>query len=150
MPTYVQFPDYQDLPEDELERDKLLSGLVEKYIGITGLKQPNVLTCGQCALVCGPTMVERADRFHMLSESGLVVPGENGRMTHCDTYEEAMEIKKKYPHRVSRTEMKADQKHLTKIFTKRYFGFEPKSIWQDFTYQRKLKKAAKEKGVTPG
>lgn len=145
-----KIPKYQDLPEDELERDELLSGLIEKYIGISGLKQPNVLTCGQCALVCGATFDERADRLHMLHEGGLVVPGEQGRMINCDTYEQAVEIKKKHPHRVSKAQIAADRKHLTKIFTRRYFGFEPKSILQDYKYQRKLKKAAKEKGVIPG
>jgi hypothetical protein len=145
-----KIPDYKDLPEDELERDRLLTGLVEKYIGVTGLKHPNVLTCGQCALVCGPTFEERADRLHMLHEGGLVVPGPEGRMVHCDTYEEAVETKEKFPLRVPRDQMIADQKRLTRIFTKRYFGFEPKSIWQDFIYQRKLRKAAKDKGLTPG
>jgi hypothetical protein len=146
----AKIPDYRDLPEDELERDKLLSDLAEEYMGVVGLEDPNVLTCGQCAAVCGPTFEERADRLHMLHESGLVVPGEEGRMVNCDTYEEACEVKKKYPQKVSREKMKADQKHLSKIFTKRYFGFEPKSMWQDFVYQRKLKKAAKEKELTPG
>ncbi len=46
--------------------------------------------------------------------------------------------------------MTADQKRMSKIFAKPCFGFEPKSIWQDFTCQRRLKKAAKEKGVIPG
>ncbi len=146
----ARIPEYDDLPEDELERNKLLGDLAEKYMGVKRLKDPNVLTCGQCCLICGKTMVERADRFHMLSESGLVVPGPEGRMTHCETYEEACEIKKKHRQPVSREQIIADQKHLGKIFTKRYFGFEPKSIWQDFTYQRKLNKAAKEKGLTPG
>lgn len=85
-----------------------------------------------------------------LKEGGLVVPGEHGRMVHCDTYEEACETKKKHPHSVSKARMAADRKLLGKIFTKRYFGFEPKSIWQNFIYQRKIKKAAKDKGVTPG
>lgn len=145
-----KIPEYKDLPEDELERDKLLSDLAAEYMGVTGLEAPNVITCGQCALVCGPTFDERVDRLHMLNEGGLVVPGEDGRMVHCDTYEQACEVKKKYPHQVSKEKMKADQKYLSKIFTKRYFGLEPKSIWQDFIYQRKLKKAARDKGVTPG
>ena len=46
--------------------------------------------------------------------------------------------------------MVADQKHLAKIYTRRYFGIEPKSIWQDIVYQRKLKKATKENGLIPG
>ena len=146
----TSIPEYKDLPEDELERDKLLSDLAAKYMGVTGLKSPNVLTCGQCSLVCGPTFDERADRLHMLQEGGLVVPGEEGRMVHCDTYEQACEIKKKYPQRVSKAQMAADQKHLASIYTRRYFGIEPKSLWQGFTYQRKLKKATKEKGLIPG
>ncbi len=145
-----KIPEYKDLPEDELELDKLLSDLAAQYLGVTGLEAPNVLTCGQCALVCGPTYDERLGRLHLLTESGLVVPGEEGRMVNCGTYEEACETKKKHPHSVSKARMAADRKHLSKIFTRRYFGFEPKSIWQNFIYQRKIKKAARERGLIPG
>jgi hypothetical protein len=146
----AHIPDYGNLPEDEIERDRLITDLAEKYLGVAGLEDPTVLTCGQCGLVCGPTLEERSKRVRMLQEGGLVVAGEDGRMIPCDTYEEACEIREKYPRKVSKEKMKADQKHLSKIFTRRYFGFEPKTVWQDYRYQRKLKKAAKEQGVTPG
>ncbi len=136
-------PDYKDLPKDELDRNKLMEDLVEENFGIKGLVDPNVLTCGQCALVCGPNLDETAQRYHLLIESGLVVPGEEGRMVNCNTYEEACEIKKKYPQRVSGKQMRADRRHLAKIFTRRYFGIEPKSIIQGLIYDRKLKKALK-------
>lgn len=145
-----KIPAYKDLPEDEMERNKIMSEAAEKYLKVEGLADPNVLTCGQCSLVCGPTFDERAKRLDLLHESGLVVPGPEGRMVNCNTYEEACEVKKKYPLRASKKERAADQKHLRSLYTKRYLGIEPGSLWQNFTYQRKLKKAAGKQGVTPG
>lgn len=133
-------PELRNPPEDELERNKILEKYAEK-IGITGLKDFNVLTCGQCALVCGPDLKETADRYHCLIESGLVVPGPDGRMVHADTFEEAMEIRKKYPQKISKEEMRKDARASAKLWHKFYFGLEPKSIIQERRYNRKLKKA---------
>jgi epoxyqueuosine reductase QueG len=139
-----QVPQVKDLPEDELERNAILKNLIEKNVGIRGLRDPNALTCGQCALVCGPNLKETADRFHLLAESGLVVPGPEGRMVRVDSYEAAVAIKKKYPQRVSRQEMRADAKAFGKLWTKLYFGIEPRSILQGWLYARKLKKKVRE------
>jgi len=68
---------YEDLPQDELEQRKVQSGLIKKYLGIQ-IENPNVLTCGQCALVCGPTIQESAKRLKLLREGGIVVPGKDG------------------------------------------------------------------------
>ena len=140
-------PGLENPPEDEAERNRLLGEYAAK-IGITGLKDFNVLTCGQCALVCGPTLKESADRYHTLVESGIVVPGEDGHMVHADTFEQAMEIRKKYPQKISKEDMRRDARQSATLWHKFYFGIEPKSIIQDRIYQRKLKKAAREKGQT--
>ena len=73
-----EVPEAKNLPANALERNTILNGLIAKHLGITGLKDPNILTCGQCALVCGPDLKETADRYHTLIESGLVVPGPDG------------------------------------------------------------------------
>ena len=135
-------PELENPPEDELERNKVLGKYAEK-IGVNGLKDFNVLTCGQCALVCGPTLKESADRYHTLMESGIVVPGPDGRMVHANTFEEAMEIRKKYPQKISREEMRKDARQSAALWHKYYFGIEPKSIIQDLKYRRKLEKAVK-------
>jgi len=142
----TQMPELQNPPEDEVERNKALGKYAEK-IGVTGLKDFNVLTCGQCALVCGPDLKETADRYHTLVESGIVVPGPEGRMTHASNFEEALEIRKKYPQRISKQEMNRDARASAALWHKFYFGVEPKSIIQDLSYKRRLKKALKKNGA---
>jgi hypothetical protein len=137
-----EMPALENLPDDELERNKIL-GEYAKRIGVVGLKDFNVLTCGQCAMICGPTVDETADRYHTLIESGLVVPGPEGRMVNAGTYEEALEIRKKYPRKVSRDEMIKDSRASLILWHKYYFGIEPRSIIQGIFYNRKLKKALK-------
>lgn len=135
-----ELPEASDLPKDELERNKILSGYANK-IGVRGLKDYNVLTCGQCALVCGPTLRDTAERFNMLIESGLVVPGPEGRMVNAETFEKAAEIRKLHPQKNTRAQIMADSRASFLLWHKYYFGFEPKSVLQNFMYRRKLKKA---------
>ena len=71
-----------------------------------------------------------------------MVPGEDGHMVHADTFEQAMEIRKKYPQKISKEDMRRDARQSATLWHKFYFGIEPKSIIQDRIYQRKLKKAA--------
>ncbi len=132
-------------PQDELERNKVLSEYAEK-VGIKGLKDFNVITCGQCALVCGPNLKETGDRYHCLIESGLVVPGPEGRMVNAATFEQALEIRKQYPQKIGKAEMGRDARAGAKLWHKFYFGIEPKSILQNLLYRRKLKKAAAKAG----
>jgi len=87
---------YEDLPQDELEQRKVQSGLIKKYLGIQ-IENPNVLTWGQCALVCGPTVQESAKRLKLLREGGIVVPGKEGRTVVVKTFEEARKIREQYP-----------------------------------------------------
>lgn len=135
-------PRYKDLPEDELEQRKIQSGLIKKYLGIS-IENPNVLTCGQCALVCGPDIKESAKRLKLLKEGGIVVFGKDDRTVVVKTFEEAQKIREQYPFRISRAQMLSDSLQSGVIWMSNYFGIEPRSIVQNWIYQRKLKKALK-------
>ncbi len=135
-------PRYKDLPQDELEARKIQSELIKKYLGIS-IENPNVLTCGQCALVCGPDIKESAKRLKLLKEGGIVVSGKDGRTVVVKTFEEAQKIREQYPFRISRSQMLSDSLQSGVIWMSNYFGIEPRSILQNWIYQRKLKKAVK-------
>jgi len=130
---------YQDLPQDELEQRKVQAGLIKKYLGIS-IEDPNVLTCGQCALVCGPDIKESAKRLKLLREGGIVVQGKDGRTVVVKDFEDALRIRKQYPFRISRLRMLSDSFQSGVLWMSSYFGIEPKSILQNRIYQRKLKK----------
>lgn len=133
-------PRYKDLPQDELEQRKVLSGLIKKYLDIS-IENTNVLTCGQCALVCGPDIKESAKRLKLLKEGGIVVFGKDGRTVVVKTFEEAKKIREQYPFRISRSQMLSDILRSSVMWMSNYFGIEPRSIVQNWIYQRKLKKA---------
>jgi ferredoxin len=137
---------YEDLPEDELEQRKIQSGLIRKYLGIP-IENPNVLTCGQCALVCGPNIQESAKRLRLLREGGIVVPGKDGRTVVVKTFDEAQKIREQYPFRISRSRMLSDSLQSAVLWMWYYFGIEPRSIYKNWIYQRKLKRAITESGV---
>ena len=131
---------YKDLPKDELEQRKVQAGLIEKYLGIS-IENPNVLTCGQCALVCGPTIRESAKRLKLLRRGGIVVPGRDGRTVVVKTFEEAAAIRKQYPFRVPRSRMLSDSLRSMFMWHRLYFGIEPVATIRNLIYQRKLKRA---------
>ncbi len=110
-------------------------------MGSSPLKNDIILTCGQCALVCGPTIQESAKRYKLLTEGGLVVPGPDGEMVNVATYEEAAEMRRKYRRHVSREEMKADAKKSGMLWHKMYFGIELRSLIQAFIYKLKFRSA---------
>jgi ferredoxin len=145
--TRDMLPPVEDLPEDQLEANRLLKEHAAR-LGVTGLERlidPNVLTCGQCALVCGPSVSETRERYRALIEGGLVVPGEAPEeMVKAFTYEEAAAIRRKYPRRAGTFEMLKDSLQSTRLWHRYYFGIEPRSIVQGFLYHRKLKKAVGE------
>jgi ferredoxin len=137
---------YEDLPQDELEQRKVQSGLIKKYLGIQ-IENPNVLTCGQCALVCGPTVQESAKRLKLLREGGIVVPGKDGRTVVVKTFEEARKIREQYPFRIPHSRRLSDILQSTVLWIGHYFGIEPCSIIKNWLYQKKLKRAISESGV---
>ena len=131
---------YKDLPQDELEQRKIQSDLIKKYLGIS-IEDPNVLTCGHCALVCGPDIHESAKRLKLLREGGIVVPGKEGRNVVVKTFEEARKIREQYPFRISRARMLSDSLQSGVLWMWNYFGIEPRSIFKNWIYQWKLKRA---------
>lgn len=137
-------PEYADLPADENEIARLLVQ-AEENMGIKGLKDPCVLTCGQCALVCGPDFSETKKRFDLLLNSGYVVPGADGRMVRVKTYEEARDLKLRYQVEVSRRRMVKDSGGL--LWVTKYFGFNPRAEWHNWHYQRKAREACAEAGL---
>ena len=137
-------PDYDMLPAGEDEMYRLLVR-VQENMGIRGLKDPYVLTCGQCALVCGPDFIETKKRYDLLVNSGYVVPGPEGRMVRVKTFEEAKDLKKRYEVHVSRGESLRNAGGG--LWVKYYLGFDPKGEIQYANYRRKVKKACAEAGL---
>ena len=128
----------------EIERTKMLFDFAGQ-IGISGLRNERILTCGQCSLVCGPTLEETAKRYKTLIESGLVVPGPEGEMVNVTTYEEAVEKRKKYLPEFSGVEKLKNAVAFGIYWTKHYTGIEPKSIIKGMIYKRRLKKAIQDR-----
>lgn len=129
-----------DMPEDELERRRFQADQVDRHLGIR-LDDPNVLTCGQCALVCGPTVPESMKRLKMLREGGIVVPGKDGRTVVAKDYDEARRIKEQYPFRVPFFKKFVDGILSMFMWIGLYFGFEPRSFFGNRKYQRRLNEA---------
>jgi hypothetical protein len=108
------------------------------------LKNERILTCGQCALVCGPTLEECRKRFGLLQEGGFVVPGPNNEVTVVDSYEQACEMRKKYLPKVPVLDQVKDFAASTVMWHQYYGGIEPKSIIGGALYSRRLKKAVRD------
>jgi ferredoxin len=137
-----ELPAMDELPQDRDELDEILRRFGDN-IGAARLDDPNVLTCGQCALVCGPTVKETANRYRALTEGGIMVPGPGGQMVRVSSYAEAVELKRRYPRRVSPAQRVKDSIASLAQWYGHYFGFEPRSFVGGLVYDRKLKKAAR-------
>jgi hypothetical protein len=139
-------PEVEEFPEEESERYRILADFVRR-LGVKGMDDyPIPIICGQCALVCGPTLEETAQRYKTLADAGLVVPGQGGAMTRVDTFEEARELRAKYPRKVSTGKKIRDTFDTFILWHRHYFGLEPKSIFQARMYSRRLKKALRKAG----
>jgi epoxyqueuosine reductase QueG len=123
------------LPADRNEQYALLASYAER-MGIKN-KDANLMTCGGCSLVCGPTVEETSKRYHMLIDAGYVVPGEGGHMVNASTYEEAVAIREKYPLQASKGEILADAKAMGVLWSKAYGGFGVKSMVTGWFWERK-------------
>ena len=71
------------------------------------------------------------------------MPGKDGRTVVVKTFEEARKIREQYPFRISRARMLSDNLQSGVLWMWNYFGIEPRSIIQNWVYQRKLKRALK-------
>ena len=139
-------PACENLPADEKELFDLLVKSQEK-LGIFGLRDPYILTCGQCALVCGPDFGETKKRYDLLTQSGFVVPGADGRMVRVETLEEYFKMKERYPTEVDRVQMARDAAASGSVWLKNYFGFELKGEIRNIIYQAGNKKACMKAGL---
>ncbi len=139
-------PDYENLPKSQEGLDELMMRLLDN-VGVHGLKDLWLQTCGNCSIVCGPDFDETKKRFGMLTGSGIVVPGSDGNYVHVNSFEEAAEIKRKYPHRIERTQIAKDAASSGSFWVSYYFGFEPRSELQNVIYQQKAKRAAAKAGL---
>ncbi len=144
--TLEGIPEVDDLPEDEGERYRILAEFMRR-MGIRGIESyPVPMICGQCALVCGPTPEETAERYHLLTSSGLVVPGADGRMTRVDTFEEAQALRRGRPDQAGKLREARDIAATAVLWHRHYFGFEPKTYLQNRRYQKKLREALQRSG----
>jgi len=136
-----------DAAKSETERFELLHSYNEKMkvVGRDLIKNERILTCGQCALVCGPTIEECANRYSMLQEGGFVVPGPNDEVTVVDSYEEAVKMREKYSRKIPLSDTLKDVAISTVMWHAYYGGIEPKSVFGGAKYKRKLKKAVSDK-----
>ncbi len=140
-------PDYEHLPKSEQDRQKLMVQLYEN-MGFKGLERdPNLITCSQCMMVCGKDFDETQKRYDMLTSSGYVVPDPDWKMIHVDTYEEALALKEKYRRKVHPAEMIKDAQASGNLWFKDYFGYEPVGEFKDWIYRMKVKNACARAGL---
>jgi len=137
--------DYQDRHANERKR---IEAKFAKAIGIPELRNINVLTCGQCSLVCGPTLKERAKRYKLLLRGGYVVAGSDGRMLHAQSYDEAVRLRAAHKQRTGRAERWRDQKLTLRSFVGSYLGLEPASMAKGMIYEAKRRRAIRKRRAT--
>ena len=114
-----------------------------KKIGVANagdLADERILTCGMCAMICGPTVEETARRFRLLEQGGLVVSAPDGTTAIARTYLEAIKSRSCLP-KVSAWKMLRDAVASTLLWSRHYLGVEPRSIIQGWRYDRQLKRA---------
>jgi ferredoxin len=137
-------PNPEELPGDEKARYAVLADFSRK-VGVKGIDDyPIPMICGQCALVCGPTAEETEKRYRLLAGSGYVVPGPGGTMTRVETFEEAVELRRLHPLRVSTLRKLKDTLDNAIMWHRHYFGFEPVTAWRARVYRRRLAEAVAE------
>ena len=135
----------ENLPEKE-RREELSS-----FARAIGSARPGdflseqVLTCGHCAMICGPTAGETARRYKALTQGGLVVPGPDGGMVRVKTYEEAAALMERHAPRVPLARRAADAAASTIIWHRNYFGIEPRSVAEGLLYEARLRRAVKKR-----
>lgn len=140
-----RFPNYEDLP-GETEGQKL-SAFREVLQNILGyhIGDPNGQSCSNCNLVCGATPEESLKRFHMLNTSGIVCYGENNEPIIAKTYEEAVELRKKYEYQIPK-EVKKEFWALQAINIFKYFGIDRHTWKHKKKYQKRLATAVAQAG----
>ena len=111
--------------------------------GIKGVRSDRLLTCGQCGLVCGPTVKESARRFSLLARSGLAVQNARGEMVVASTYEEANAIYTDRLPDLTAWDILRDLVALVWVMLRNYTGFEPRSFFGGLVYEARRRKAVR-------
>jgi hypothetical protein len=124
------------------EHVKAYKELGEKW-GVKGLQDDTLLTCGNCGLVCGSSVEESIQRYKLLTQSGLIARTADGNLVKVDNFEEATKIRQLPKH--STWGSISSAVNFLWVMIKWYFGFEPKSFIQGILYDRRLKKAVKDR-----
>jgi hypothetical protein len=137
--------EYLDKHPESMSQEEHNKEFIEhgERLGVKGLLNDTLLTCGNCGLVCGSSIQESAERYRLLTNSGLAVRGADGNMVNVPTYEEAVTIRQ-IPKRSLWAKLK-DAWNLNWTFHKWYWGFEPISFIKGILYARRLKKAVKDR-----
>ncbi len=142
-PTQIfdDIPELKGFPDNEAQRTKILARLLQR-INVKGIDDyPIAVMCGHCAIICGPDLEETKKRYQLLMQSGLVVPGPDGKMSSVDSFEEAVRMRQQYPLNIPFLRKLTDAIRTIFLWHRHYFGFEPNSVRQNRVYQKKLKKA---------
>jgi hypothetical protein len=127
----------------QAERNVFIQRWSEK-LGVKNLKDDRILTCGNCALVCGPTLEETRKRYDLLINAGIVIPGPEAENVVVDGFTEAAALRGDYMPKVSKEDMLRDAKNSGILWSRLYLGFEPLSTLKGWLYARKLKKATRQ------
>ena len=137
--------EYLDKHPETMSQEEHKKAFVKhgERLGVKGLQNDTLLTCGNCGLVCGSSVGESAERYRLLTHSGLAVRGADGKMVIVPTFEEAVETRQ-LAKRSLWSKLK-DAWVLNWTFHKWYWGFEPKSFIRGILYARRLKKAVKDR-----
>lgn len=122
------------------ERNKAWLELCDAF-GVPGCKDDTLLTCGNCGLVCGENIQETSKRYHLLMKGGIVMRKPDRDKVVVPTFEEAAK-KTQMPKKTFFGAI-AGGIDLLWYFHKHYFGLEPKSMIQGWSYKRREKKAIK-------
>ncbi|MFP4474019.1 MAG: hypothetical protein ACLFOY_00575 [Desulfatibacillaceae bacterium] len=132
---------------NEPDRFRLLENFA-RTLGVTrsgDIQDERVLTCGHCAMICGPTKAETARRFKALRNGGLVAPGPGGQAVVVPTFEEAQALRLKYMPGVRPSEMALDAAVSAMLWHKLYFGVEPRSLARGAMYRARLARAIRKR-----
>jgi hypothetical protein len=125
------------------ERNVFMVDWAER-VGVKNLRDDRILTCGNCCLICGPTLQETRKRYEMLVNSGIVIQGPDEENLVVDSYEEAAAKRKEHLPNISKAEMVKDAKDSAKLWASRYLGFNPKEEIKAKIYERANKAANKQ------
>lgn len=111
--------------------------------GVKGLVSDRLLTCGQCGVVCGPTLKETARRYSLLVRSGIAVQSHTGEMVVVPTFAEAEKLyTPRYPGMTTWGILK-DLFAITWYTLRNYTGFEPKSFLGGLRYEWRRRRAVR-------